>query len=57
MVGRCWQCVAPSLDVAFKGEGEDHTIKIFIIDIIRFTKIEEIKNVIGYGCSILAIKL
>jgi len=57
MDGSYWKCVAPLLNVTFKGEGEEHTRKIFIIDLVRLTKLNEIKNMFGYGCSILTIKL
>ena len=34
----------PSINMTFKGEEENHMSKLFIIDIIRFTKLEEIKK-------------
>ncbi len=55
--GSRWQAMAPSINTTFKGEEENHKIKLFIIEFIRFTKFKKIRNVLGYGGSILAIKL
>jgi len=47
----------PSINMTFKGEEESHASKIFIIDFVRFKKFKKIRNVLSYGCFILAIKL
>ena len=55
--GSEWKGMAPPISMTFKSEEENHTRKLFIIDFIRFTKFKIIRNVLGYGCSILTIKL
>lgn len=57
MYGSGWKGMAPSINMTFKSEEEKHTTKLFIIDFIRFTKFDKIKNVLSYRCSILTIKL
>ena len=52
-----WQGMTPPISTTFNGEEENNTIKLFIIDFIRFTNFKKIRNVLGYGCSILTIKL
>lgn len=53
---RC-QGMTPSTNMNFKGEEENHTRKLLIIDFIRFTKFNKIRNVLNYGYSILTIKI
>jgi len=57
MDGRRWKGMEPSISRTLKGEEENHIRKLFIIDIIRFKKFKKIINVLGYGCSILTIKI
>ena len=56
MDGSGWKCMAPSINMTFKGEGENHSRKLLIIDLKRFAKLEEIKDVLSYVCSIITIK-
>ena len=46
MDGSRWQSMTPSISMTFKGEVEEHTSKIIIVDLKRFTKLEEIRNVL-----------
>jgi len=57
MDGSNWKGMTPSIHKTFKGEEEKRTRKLFIIDFVRFTKFMKIRNVLGYGCSILTIEL
>ena len=56
MDGSRLQVMAPSISTNLKGEEENKTRKLLIIDIVKFIKFKKIINMLGYGCSILTIK-
>jgi len=43
--------------MTFKGEEEEYTKKLITIDFMRFIEIKKIINVLGYGRSVLTVKL
>ena len=49
--------MTPPISMTFKGEEEKYANKLITIDFMRFTKMKKIRNVLGYGCPILTIKL
>lgn len=48
--------MTPVIKLNFKGEEEKYKNTIFIIDFIKFQKLDEIWNVLSYGCFTLTIK-
>jgi len=52
-----WQGRTPLISTTFKGKKEKNTRRLFIIDFKRMENLKKIINVLGYGCSVLTIKL
>ncbi len=57
MDGSRWQGMTPPISTTFKDEEEKYVNKIFTIDFMRFTEMKKIRNVLGYRCSVLTVKL
>lgn len=57
MDGSRWQGMTPLISTTLKGEEEGYANKLINIDFMRFTEMKKIRNVLGYGHSVLTIKL
>jgi len=49
--------MTPPINMTFKGEEEKYAKKLFTINFMRFAEMKKIINVLGYGRSVLTIKL